>query len=87
MIVEELAGKSYQFADGNKIEVVQVKKTDIDRGENLVTYLVYSGPGIPRKFVLSGAEFMNYYGHLFSGEDERPDEFQDIYTTLFGKVD
>lgn len=88
MLVEDLVGKSYQFADGNRIEVIQVKRTDEDRGGQLVTYLVYTGPGIPRKFVLSGPEFMNYYSHLFSDEEgEKPDEFQDLYSGLFGKAD
>ena len=63
--VFELVGKSYTFPDKNKIEVTQIKKTDEDRGDYLVTYNVYSGPGIPRKYVLPIQEFINNYSHLF----------------------
>ena len=61
----DLIGKSYVFEDGNKIEVIQVKKTDEDRGDYLVTYHVTHGPGIPQKLVLPVAEFLSYYIHLF----------------------
>ena len=65
----ELVGKSYTFPDNNKIEVTQVKKTDEDRGEYLVTYNVYSGPGIPRRYILPMQEFINTYGHLFGDKN------------------
>jgi len=61
----DLIGKSYVFDDGNKIEIMQVKKTDEDRGDYLVTYHVTRGPSIPQKLVLPVAEFLNYYSHLF----------------------
>jgi hypothetical protein len=61
----DLIGKSYVFDDGNKIEITQVKKTDEDRGDYLVTYHVTRGPSIPQKLVLPVAEFLNYYSHLF----------------------
>lgn len=61
----DLIGKSYVFEDGNKIEIMQVKKTDEDRGDYLVTYHVTRGPSIPQKLVLPVAEFLNYYSHLF----------------------
>ncbi len=61
----DLAGKHYVFDDGNKIEIIQVKKTDEDRGDYLVTYHVTRGPSIPQKYVLPVAEFLNYYSHLF----------------------
>jgi hypothetical protein len=61
----ELIGKYYVFEDGNKIEIIQVKKTDEDRGDYLVTYHVTHGPSIPQKLVLPVAEFLNYYSHLF----------------------
>lgn len=61
----DLVGKFYQFDDGNKIEIFQVKKTDEDRGGYLITYFTYTGPGIPRKLVLPFGEFHNHYGHLF----------------------
>jgi hypothetical protein len=66
----ELVGKSYTFSDGNKIEITQVKKTDEDRGDHLVTYNVTSGPGIPRRYVLPIQEFMNTYSHLFGDEKQ-----------------
>ena len=61
----DLVGKYYIFEDGNKIEVIQVKKTDEDRGGYLVTYHVTHGPGIPQKLVLPVKEFLSYYSHLF----------------------
>ena len=60
-----LTGKSYIFEDGNKIEIIQVKKTDENRGDYLVTYHVTHGPSIPQKLVLPVAEFLGYYSHLF----------------------
>mgnify|MGYP000234712472 FL=1 len=60
-----LVGQFYVFEDGNKIEVIQVKKTDEDRGDYLVTYHVSRGPNIPQKLVLPVAEFLSYYSHLF----------------------
>ena len=60
-----LVGLSYTFEDGNKIEVIQVKRTDEDRGGHLVTYHVTHGPSIPQNLVLPVAEFLSYYSHLF----------------------
>ena len=60
-----LVGQSYVFEDGNKIEVIQVKKTDENRGDYLVTYHVSRGPNIPQKLVLPVEEFLSYYSHLF----------------------
>jgi len=60
-----LVGQFYVFEDGNKIEVIQVKKTDEDRGGYLVTYHVTHGPSIPQKLVLPVKEFLSYYSHLF----------------------
>ena len=60
-----LVGQFYVFEDGNKIEVIQVKKTDENRGDYLVTYHVTHGPSIPQKLVLPVAEFLSYYSHLF----------------------
>jgi hypothetical protein len=66
----DLQGKSYTFEDGNSITVVQIKKTDEDRGGFLVTYLIKTGPGIPQKLILPMNEFMGHYGHLFGLTDE-----------------
>jgi hypothetical protein len=60
-----LVGQSYVFEDGNKIEVIQVKKTDENRGDYLVTYHVTHGSNIPPKLVLPVVEFLSYYSHLF----------------------
>ena len=65
MNAHTLVGQSYVFEDGNKIEVIQVKKTDENRGDYLVTYHVSRGPNIPQKLVLPVAEFLSYYSHLF----------------------
>lgn len=65
-----LAGKFYKFDDGAVITVIQVKKTDEDRGSYLVTYLTQQGPNLPRKLVLPIQEFIGHYGHLFGLVDE-----------------
>jgi hypothetical protein len=65
MAVAELLGKSYIFEDGNAIEVIQVKKTDPDRG-HLIKYLIHQGSlNLPRKLVMSTKEFNDSFGHLF----------------------
>lgn len=61
----DLAGKYYRFDDGSLITIIQVKKTDEDRGSYLVTYLTQTGPNLPRKLVLPINEFIGHYGHLF----------------------
>lgn len=68
--MHDLAGKSYKFDDGNSITVVQVKRTDEDRGGYLVTYHIKTGPGIPQKLILPLNEFIGHYGHLFGLEEE-----------------
>ena len=64
-MTHQLVGRSYTFEDGNKIEVIQVKNTDEDRGGQLVTYMISSGPNLPRKLVMPIAPFMSTFGHLF----------------------
>lgn len=59
---EKLLGKSYEFEDGDRIEVVQVKRRD---NGPWITYHIYQGPGIPRKLLMTAEEFENTYGHLF----------------------
>jgi hypothetical protein len=66
MTPEELVGKSHTFEDGNKIEVIQCKRTDEDRGGHLLTYLISQGPGLPRKLVMGATEFIGTFGHLFN---------------------
>lgn len=59
---EKLLGKSYTFEDGDRIEVVQVKRRDTGPW---ITYHIYQGPGIPRKLLMTAEEFEVTYGHLF----------------------
>lgn len=62
----KLLGKIHTFEDGDKIEVVQVKRRDTGPW---VTYHIYQGPGIPRKMLMEAEEFSQTYGHLFGIED------------------
>lgn len=62
----KLQGKIHTFEDGDKIEVVQVKRRDTGPW---VTYHIYQGPGIPRKMLMEAEEFSQTYGHLFGIED------------------
>lgn len=61
-LAEKLLGKSYTFEDGDRIEVVQVKRRD---NGPWITYHVHQGPGIPRKLIMMADEFDVTYGHLF----------------------
>ena len=63
---EKLLGKSHTFDDGDRIEVIQIKRRDTGPW---VTYHIYQGPGIPRKMVMMADEFSQTYGHLFGIED------------------
>jgi hypothetical protein len=63
---EKLLGKSYTFEDGDRIEVVQVKRRDIGPW---ITYHIYLCPGIPRKLLMTAEEFEVTYGHLFGLRD------------------
>jgi hypothetical protein len=63
---EKLLGKSYTFEDGDRIEVVQVKRRD---NGPWITYHVHQGPGIPRKLLMMADEFDVTYGHLFGLRD------------------
>ena len=64
----DLIGKSFIFADGDSLEVIQIKSRDDDT--HLVTFHVQQGPGIPRKQVMQIDEFVNTYGHLFGVKSE-----------------
>lgn len=63
---DRLLGKSFTFEDGDRIEVVQVKRRDTGPW---ITYHIVQGPGIPRKMVMEATEFSATYGHLFGIED------------------
>ena len=66
--MNDLVGKSYRFDDGSTITVMQIKNRD--EGEQLVTYHVQQGPGIPRKLVMTMVEFVSTFGHLFRPKKE-----------------
>jgi len=57
-----LVGKSRVFEDGDKIEVIQIKRRETGPW---VTFHITQGPGIPRKLLLTLEEFSTSYGHLF----------------------
>lgn len=67
-MLDNLVGKYYQFDDGSRITVTQIKIRD----DNIpwITYHVSQGPGLPRKLVLKYTEFLDYYGHLFNIKSE-----------------
>lgn len=61
--MSDLVGQKFVFEDEQAIEVIQVKERD--EGVKLVTYLVHSGPGLPRKLVMDHTIFLDTFGHLF----------------------
>lgn len=61
---EELIGRTHTFSDGDRLVVTQIKLRD--ENEFYVTFEAYSGPGVPRKQVMSLTDFNSYYGHLFA---------------------
>jgi len=63
---DKLLGKQYIFDDGDRIEVVQVKRRDTGPW---ITFHITQGPGIPRKGTMMAEEFHVTYGHLFGLED------------------
>jgi hypothetical protein len=67
-----LVGRFYQFDDGDRIDVIQVKERNIE--EQLITVHLKQGPGIPRKLVLSPLQFIDMYGHLFGLVEDIPKE-------------
>lgn len=67
--MDNLVGKIHIFEDGSSIQVFQIKNRD--EGEQLVTYHVQQGPGIPRKLVMTMVEFVSTFGHLFRPKKEK----------------
>lgn len=63
-------GQKFVFADGDSLEIIQIKSRDEDT--HLVTYHVQQGPGIPRKLIMELKEFIGTYGYLF-GEGPPPE--------------
>lgn len=70
---QDLVGQKFVFADGDSLEIIQIKTRDEDT--HLVTYHVQQGPGIPRKLVMELNQFIGTYGYLF-GEGEPPEPRQ-----------
>jgi hypothetical protein len=65
-----LVGQKYLFPDGNGIKVVQIKMRDDGIGVTpYVTFLTFSGKGIPRKEVVTLTHFIGSFGHLFGIKD------------------
>lgn len=64
----DLIGQKYVFEDGDSITITQIKIRD--GNEPWVTYETQSGPGIPRKYVMTLHEFHGHYGHLFGLKDQ-----------------
>lgn len=60
--IDRFVGKYYVFEDGDRIEVIQIKRR---YNGPWVTYHVTQGRGIPRKLVMMLEEFVFTYGHLF----------------------
>lgn len=67
-MMNDLVGKTYTFEDGNHITITQIKIRDDN--EPWITYQTFSGPGIPRKYVMTLHEFTGHYGHLFGLVEE-----------------
>jgi hypothetical protein len=64
--MSDLVGKSYQFDDGNIIEVIQAKMRDVNHAYvSVLTYQIISPGCLPRKLVMHEDEFIHTYGHLF----------------------
>lgn len=64
-MMHEIIGKSHVFEDGDSITVIQIKSRGPEPEDQLVTFLIQQGPGIPRKLVMYMPEFLGMYGHLF----------------------
>ena len=60
--LEQFVGTQYEFADGAKLKIVQIKL----REEGfLVTYETIYPDALPRRLVMLESEFINTFGHLF----------------------
>lgn len=80
-MLNDLVGKRYAFADGDSIEVIQVKYRSEDPLDILVTVHIQQGPGIPRKLVLNSIDFKDMYGHLF-GISEPPEGADEPFKSI-----
>lgn len=59
---EHIVGKEYEFSDGVKLRIVQVKQRET---EPWVTYEHVYQSALPRRFSQTLSEFIDTYGHLF----------------------
>lgn len=59
---QHIEGKEYEFADGVKLRVVQIKLREVDFW---VTYEHVYQNALPRRFSQKLREFVDTYGHLF----------------------
>jgi hypothetical protein len=62
-IAHSLVGKSYEFDDGDRLEVIQAKRRE---DGPWITYHTIQSGGIPRKLLLPVKSFLEHYGHLFN---------------------
>ena len=59
---EQFVGREYIFDDGASIKIIQVKRRD---DGFWVTYETAHGRGLPKRLVMSEAEFISTFAHLF----------------------
>jgi hypothetical protein len=57
-----IIGKEYEFTDGVKLRVIQIKQRDTGL---YITYEHVYQSAMPRRFVQQLSEFVDTYGHLF----------------------
>lgn len=58
-----LVGRSYTFTDGNSIRVTQIKRRE---DGYWVTYVIRTGPSLPKQLVMPMPQFIEQYSHLFT---------------------
>lgn len=59
---EQFVGKEYQFSDGAKLKIVQIKQRDTGF---MITYETIYPDALPRRLVMMESEFIQMFGHLF----------------------
>lgn len=59
---EQLIGKEYEFQDGAKLKIVQIKPRDVGF---TITYETIWPNAQPRRLVMPESEFIQMFGHLF----------------------
>lgn len=61
--LEQFVGTTYTFDDAASIKIVQIKLRD---DGYVVTYETCYPHALPRRLVMSEAEFITTFGHLFT---------------------